>query len=244
MKKVFKIMLIIFMILLLVCLGLYRFFSGPSVSFKDKAAVKEYAENYLISKYGDHNYKITGVRYEYDMDTIFDYSNPVGYWVDFKSDIVPDCWMTINGLTPDKYEVNSDYFVQDYYFPDMDGYDVANIMDDMEPKTKIESNFLEELKNNFEPNIYEVECDFIHIKVPDDYGKIPTLDELKTDIGLYEIYSFDYKVSKGIKDIDKYEERLKLYFKNKYNTDLDVYFHLENTFVSVFLDESIQVKTN
>ena len=229
------------MILLLACLGLYRFFSGPSVSFKDKAAVKEYSKNYLISKYGDHNYKITGVRYEYDMETIFDYSHPVGYWVDFKSDIVSDSWLTINGLIPDEYEVNSDYLIQDYYFPDMDGYDVGNILDNMEPMKEIESIFMGELKNNFEPDIYEIECDYIHLDIPDDFGKIPTLDELKTNIDFYKISGFDYKVSESIEDVGKYEERLKTYIKNKYNIGLDVYFHLDNTLVSVFLDEGVAV---
>lgn len=238
MKKVFKIIFIIFIVLLLICLGLYRFFSGPSVGIKERMEIKEYAKNYLTMKYGDYNYKITGVRYEYDMDTIFDYSNPVGYWVDFKSDVVSDSWLTINGLISDDYEVNSDYFIQDYYFPDMDGYDVGNMLDDMEPKDEFESILLNSFKEEFEPDIYEIECDYMRLTIPDDYGRIPTLEEIKTDVNLYRASSFDYGVSNSIKDVDEYKNKLKEYIKDKYDSDADVYFSLENTFVSVFLEDN------
>lgn len=235
-------MLIIFTILLLVCLGLYRIFSGPSVSFKEKIEIKEYAKNYLTEKYGDYNYKITGVRYEYDMDTIFDYSSPVGYWVDFKSDIVSESWLTINGLTSDNYVVDNDYFIEDYYFPDMDGYDVSNMLNDMEPKDEFESILLNSFKKEFEPNIYEVECDYMYLTIPDDYSRIPTLEEIENDVNLYRTSSFDYRVSKSIENVDEYEEKLKSYIQNKYNIGLDVYFHLDNTLVSVFLDEAVEIE--
>ena len=60
--------------------------------------------------------------------------------------------------------------------------------------------------------------------------------ELETDINLYKVLDFNYKVSNSIKDTDEYSKRLKSYIKNKYNVNSDVYFYLENTSVSVFLE--------
>lgn len=89
MKKVLKILLIIIIILLVVGYVGYRILRGPIVNIKDKIEIKKYVESYLTNKYGEHKYKVTRIEYEYDMDTLFDYSNPTGYWVDFKSDIAP-----------------------------------------------------------------------------------------------------------------------------------------------------------
>lgn len=237
MKKVLKIIIIIIFILSLVGYVGYRILSGPSVSIKEKIEIKKYVENYLTKKYGEHNYKVTGIRYEYDMTTLFDYSNPTGYWVDFKSDIVSDSWITINGLNPDDYKVDSDYFIQSYYFPELDGYNTYKAMDNMKPKKELETIFLNELRDEFEPNVYEVECETILLNIPEDYGKIPTLEELKTNINLYEVTHFDYKVSNTIEDTNEYSERLEAYIANKYNSNSDIYFHLENTSVSVFLGD-------
>ena len=237
MKKVLKIIIIIILItLLIVGYMFYKIFSGPSVSVKEKRDVKKYVEDYLNKKYGEHEYKVTDVRYEYDMATLFDYSNPTGYWVDFKSDIVSDTWIIINGLNPNDYTVKNDYFIEDYYFPDQDGYDVYNIKENMKPKEELENMYFDALKEEFEPDIYEISCDIMTMDIPDDYGRIPTLEELETDINLYKVLDFNYKVSNSIKDTDEYSKRLKSYIKNKYNVNSDVYFYLENTSVSVFFE--------
>lgn len=234
MKKVLKITSIILIILLIVGYIGYRIFSGPIVSRKDKTEIKKYVENYLTMKYGDHKYKVTNIRYEYDMTTLFDYSNPTGYWVHFKSDIVPESWIVINGLTPNDYNVYNDYFIEDYYFSGQDN--VSKIMEDMKPKKDLEIDLLDELRDEFESDAYEVKCETILLDIPEDYGKIPTLEELKTNTSLYKVTHFEYKVSNAITDTDEYTERLKLYIKNKYNSNSNIYFHLENTFVSVFLE--------
>lgn len=237
MKKVLKIIIIILIISSLVGYGGYRILCGPSVNIKEKIEIKKYVENYLTKKYGEHKYKVTGIRYEYDMTTLFDYSNPTGYWVYFKSDIVPDSWITINGLNPDDYEVDSDYFIQSYYFPEQDGYNTYKTMDNMKPKKELEKILLNELRDKFEPDAYEVECETILLNIPEDYGKIPTLEELKTNTNLYIVTQFDYKVSNTIEDTNEYSERLKTYIANKYNSDSNIYFHLDNTIVSVFLED-------
>ena len=237
MKKVLKIIIIVLIILLLVAYGGYRILSGPSVSIKEKIEIKKYVENYLTKKYGEHNYKVTGIRYEYDMTTLFDYSNPTGYWVDFKSDIAPDSWITINGLNPDDYKVDSDYFIKSYYFPELDGYNTYKAMDNMKPKKEIETILLNELRDEFEPDAYDVECETILLNISEDYGKIPTLEELKTNTNLYKVTQFDYKVLNTIEDTNEYSERLKAYIANKHNSNSNIYFHLENTIVSVFLGD-------
>ena len=238
MKKVFKIIIIVFIILSLVVYGGYRLLNGPSVKIKDKIEIKKYVENYLTKKYGEHKYKITDIRYEYKRTTMgdmFDYSNPIGYWVDFKSDVSADSWIVINGLKPDEYKVKNDYFIQEYYFPKQDGYNIYQIMDDMKPKKEFETNFLNELQNEFEPNAYDLECLYIHLDIPEDYGKIPTLEELKTNINLYRTGNFNYKVSNTIENINEYEERLKTYITNKFNCDSDIFVVIENTRVDVSL---------
>lgn len=235
-KKVKKILIVIGLILLVVGFLGYRIFYGPSVSIKERRDVKEYVINYLTKTYGDHKYRVSGISYEYDMTTLFDYSNPTGYWVYFKSDVVSHSWVTITGLNPDDYKIDSDYFIESYYFPDHDGYDVYNKMSDMIPREQIETILLNELKDEFEPNAVEVECDYILLSVPENYGKIPTLEELKTNVDLYEILGFDYSVLYPIKDTVEYEERLKEYILNKYKTDSNIYFYKDNTHISIHLD--------
>lgn len=240
MKKVLKIIIIIILILIILSLigyGGYRILNGPSVNIKEKIEIKKYVESYLTKKYGEHKYKVTGIRYEYDMTTLFDYSNPTGYCVDFKSDIVPDFWITINGLNPNDYKVDNDYFIQSYYFPGQDGYNVYKTMNSMRPKKELETILLNELRDEFEPDAYGVECSTILLNIPEDYGKIPTLEELKTNTNLYKVTQFDYKVSNTIENPNEYKERLKAYITNKYNSNSKIYFHLENTKVSVSLGD-------
>lgn len=232
---VFKIIKIIFITLLLIGLMGYRFLLGPSVSIKERVEVKKYVEDYLTMKYGDHNYKVTKISYEYDMDTFFDYSNPTGYWVYFKSDIISDdSWIIINGLNQSTYKVDNDSLVEDYYFPNMYGSDLIEKMNSIEPEEELEQKILNELQTEFDPDICEFKSFDIHLEIPENYGRIPTFKELETDISLYRISYFKYEVSNSIKNTDKYEEELKLYIKNKYNNDLEsVDFYEDNTRISV-----------
>lgn len=234
MKKGLKILVIILIGLSILGYGVFRVFHGPSVSLIDKREIGKYAENYLTKKYGEHSFKVTGVEYEYNMTTLFDYSNPTGYWVDFKSDIVSHSWITIDGLSSDVYKVSSDYLIEDYYFSEMDGYDVYEMMDSMKPKKEFEKLLLDELRNEFDPNIYEVDCDIL-LDIPEDYGRIPTLEEIKSDTSLYKIKQFDYKVSNAIEDTEDYEKSLESYITKKYNSDSNIYFRLNDTLVSVSL---------
>ena len=73
--------------------------------------------------------------------------------------------------------------------------------------------------------------------IPEDYGRIPSLEEIKTNTNLYKVRNFDYMVSNAIKDTNKYNERLKEYITNKYNSNSNIYFNLENTHVSVYIED-------
>ena len=232
-----SILLVVIVVLIIGGLVICKLFLPPRVKSSERKNVTFFVENYLTEKYGEHNYKVTGISYEYNMTTLFDYSNPTGYWVDFTSDIVPDSWITINGLNPDGYKVDNDYFIEDYYFHEQDGYNTYKTMDNIKPKKELETILLKELRDEFEPDAYEVECENISLNIPEDYGKIPTLEELKNNTNLYEVTSFDYKVLNTIKDTNEYRERLKSYIANKYNSNSNIYFHLENTSVSVFLGD-------
>lgn len=235
-KKITIIIIIIIIIILLVGYVGYRILSGPNVSIKEKIEIKNYVENYLTRKYGEHKFKVTKISYEYDMDYIFDYHNPTGYWVYFKSDVVPNSWIVINGLNPNVYKVSGDYFIESYYFPEQDGYNVYEIKKNMNPKKELETFFLNKLRKEFDSNAYEVDCRTILLNIPDDYGKIPTLEELKTNINLYKVTGFDYKVLNTIENTDKYKEILKAYITDNYNCNSDIYFYSNNTGVSVFLN--------
>lgn len=235
MKRGLKVAIIILVILSILGYVGYRILNGPRVPRKEKKEIEVYVENYLTKKYGEHKFKVTDIKYEYDMAKLFDYSNPTGYWVDFKSDTVPNSWITISGLSPDVYKVSNDYFIESYYFPEKDGYDVQKTMDSMKPKKELERLILDELRNEFEANAYLIKCYTISLSVPENYGKIPTLEELKTNTALYEVSQFDYKVSNIIEDTKEYEKRLKIYINNKYNCNSSIYFNSNNS-ISVFLE--------
>lgn len=232
-----SILLVVIVVLIIGGLILCKLFLPPRVKSSERKNVTFFVENYLTEKYGEHNYKVTDIRYEYNMTTLFDYSSPTGYWVDFKSDVVPDSWITINGLSPDDYKVESEYFIESYYYPEQDGYNTYKILDNMKPKKELETNLLNELRNEIDSDVYEVKCESISLNIPEDYGKIPTLEELKTNTNLYEVTYFTYKVSNTIEDTNEHLEKLKAYITNKYNSNSSIYFHQENTLVSVFLED-------
>ena len=242
MKKSLKVIGIVVAVLAVICCVsfcvLYRIFNGPSVNGKEKREIKKYVENYLTKKYGDHDFKVTGIDYEYDMETLFDHSNPTGYMVYIKSDIVSDSFVTINGLYGDDYKVNSDYIIQDYYFPDLDGYATQAAIKNRTPRREIAALILKDLQEEFDSNAYGLESDYIKLNIPEDYGKIPTMDELTSDTSLYKVMTFDYKYKNSTMDKEEYKEELQKYITNKYNCECDIYLYPNGTGVSVtFVEE-------
>ena len=122
-KNLKKILITVLITILLIFISIKGYtilngLKGPSVKKEYKIIIEKYAEEYLTKKYGKHNFKVTRIDYDFHMDYVFDYSNPIGYWVDFKSDIVPKCWLVIKGLKPEDFKVDNDYFIAEYYFTD------------------------------------------------------------------------------------------------------------------------------
>lgn len=210
---------------------------GPSVKEQDKVIIEKYAIKYLTNKYGDNDYKITNIEYEFDMDYVFDYSTPIGYNVEFKSDKVSKCWLLIKGLKQEDFIVDKDYYIEEYYFSDREWFDIYEIMNNMKPKEELEKVLLNELQQEFSKDIYEVNCKTILLEIPEDFGRIPTLDELKTNINLYKVTYFDYKESNALTNTEEYKRKLKSYFMEKYNynkVDIFIIDNEENK-VSVYL---------
>lgn len=236
MKKGTKIAIIvlvsIFAVLFLVGYGIRLIFMGPSVGLADKKRIETFSEEYLTKKYGEHHFKVTGVKYEYHSTTLFDYSDPTGYWVDFTSDVVADSWLKISGLTPGQYKVNTDHLIESIYLPKM-GYDAYKKMEELKPKEAMNEILLDKLKNEFDPNIYEMNCDSMQLAIPDDYGKIPTLEEIKSNTSLYEARSFIYKVPNKIENKEEYESRLRAYVSSNFGWKSKIYFFLDDTMVNV-----------
>lgn len=95
---------------------------GPSVKMSEKKNVSIYVEDYLTKKYGKHNFKVTKIEYEFNMATFFDYSTPVGYNVQCRSDKVKNFSVYIYGINPNDYNIKNDSFLENYYFPNLGGY--------------------------------------------------------------------------------------------------------------------------
>ena len=137
MKKKWLIIIPIVLLIVIILLLFKTSFFGPSVGFSDKKHLTGVVEKYLIKKYGDHKYKITDIRYDYKMNSFFDYSNPVGYFVDCNSDIVNHFYVYVEGVLPDKITVDHDSLIDEYLYPDLDGYDRKQKEKSIAPVDKI-----------------------------------------------------------------------------------------------------------
>lgn len=228
-KKTKNTTIILVIILLLLGIGAYRIFYGPIVSFKERRTVKNLVENYLTQTYGDHKFKVTGVSYEYDMETILDYSNPVGYMVNFKSNVVKSSIVTIDGLEPEKMKIRSDLFLENYFWPDNSGNEIYKLKEKNRPKEEIDKMFIEDIENLLGEDIKNFNSGYIKLNLPSNYGKIPTFEELKTNPKLYVIPSFRFNIENKVENKKEYEDKLIDFMKNKYNLEVNITFEENGT---------------
>ena len=235
MKNGSKIIIIIFILLAVLCYYGYRLLNGPSVSLKDKREIKLYVEDYLTKKYGYHDFIVNKIDYLYEGNSLFDYSDPKGYWVYFKSDIVSESWLTIRGLINNNFKVDTDYLIKDYYYPDKDGYEIYNTLDKMKPIDALNKSFTDELKNEFGIDGISVRINSSTLKIPDNYGRVPTLDEIKTDVSLYQILEFECSISDETINRNEFVTKLKTYLTNKYNCECEVSYNQDQS-ISVLLN--------
>ena len=220
-KMLIIIPIIIVIIVLIILLLLKNIIFGPSVSFNDKKQITEVVEKYLINKYGDHNYKITDIRYDYKMNTVFDYSNPVGYFVDCKSDEVKHFYAYIADILPNNISVDHDSLIEEYLFPNLDGYDQKEKIDELAPVDKIKEKIINDLRN-VDPDIELIKNIDIRFRYPINSGKMPTEEDLKENTSYYDIIRFTYTRKSEIINDDEYINIIQEYIKNTYGVEWNI----------------------
>lgn len=216
--------LIILSVFIFLCFIIYRTFNGPSVGLIEKKNVSNIVEKYLTEKYGDNHFKVIDVGYDFEMSTLFDYSKKEGYLVTYKCDEL-ESFVSIKGIYPNISDI-SDNFLQKYYYTDMR----SRI-----PKEKIKSAILNKIKNEFDANIQEVNfSDYeIYLKIPDDFGRIPTIDEIENDINLYRVSSVRYTTILEADKEEEYETKLKVYLKNYFGGEWDISSYKKDNLYSI-----------
>lgn len=222
-KKLKIILLIMLIVILIFC----KIVTPPFVKFSERKDVTSFVENYLTNKYGEHNFKVTSVRYEFDMAymNFFDYSNPVGYSVEYKNDITENSYLTISGLNLNEYKIDYDDFLGDCYFHDLHGYERYDMFESIKPYKKMSERLLYDIRNNFDSSVSDIVNVTVLLDIPSDYGRIPLFDELKNNIDFYEISSFTIYYSNLVPSDDSYKSELKKYLSNTYSDDWKIYFN-------------------
>ena len=200
----------------------------------EKKNVTAYVERYLTEKYGNHNFKVTKIDYNYHMQTLFDYSHRTGYDVYFKSDTVKDSYVNISGVYPNEYNVDSEAFTYDYYFDEMDYYERSKLIKSITPDDKIQNYLLKKIKQDFEPSCQTIEECNISLNIPNNLGRIPTLEELKNNINYYEILRFDYTLTDKIDNEEEYESKLGEFLKKNLGGNWKIYISYKREAVSCY----------
>ena len=211
---------------------MYGQYKGPIYFSSERRNVTRIVEEYLTKKYGDHNFKVTYIDYNYDMRYVFDYSTKDGYLVGYKSDVVNSA-VSVSGIYPNITGI-SDWFLEDYYFGEEEASQKFVEIQNLAPTEEIRSAILNKLKNEFDINAQTVESLNPKFEVPDDFGRIPTIDEIKTSVDLYRVSSFSYTTAFKPNEQDNYEMRLKEYLKNSFNGDWDIRIIKNNCLYSVY----------
>ena len=222
---------IVLPILFFLCIWLL--IKPPSVKWRERREVKNYVEKYLTNQYGDHKFKVIGVRYQFESTGLFDYSNPTGYTVDFHCDVVKDALVFIDGLEPNKYHITGDTLLKELYYGELDFYEKFKKMEEITPTEQIELYLSELITENLDSDIYSLECSIVQMKIPDSLGRIPSLEELKNDISFYEIFDFHYYTDKEVKK-EEYIQELRHLLSENFGGNWDVNYNPNNGYVSCF----------
>lgn len=214
---------LIFIFLVLLCLCIYRIINGPFIGIKEGIEISRYVEKYLTKKYGNHNFKVTDIQYDYDMDSFFDFSNPVGYVVGFKCDATSYSGASVTGLYPNQLGVD-DWLLKSIYFTNKNGLTNYYELENKIPKEEINKALLDKLKSEFDSNIIEVRSSSPYLDVPDNFGKIPSMNEIETNLDLYwdSYFSFDTIINQ---DKDEYEDKVINYLNNEFGGSWHIYIN-------------------
>ena len=232
--KVLKYSIILMLLIFILLFVVVFMFSPPQVGFQERKEINSYVKKYLTNKYGDHKCRISKISYEFQMDTLFDYSTRKGYEVRVNCDVV-NTYVNISGVYPDEYTVFYDDFITDYYFPDKDGFEIYELKKSMTPTKNIEDYYFVKIYQEFDPSILTLKCGITTLNPPDNFGRIPTLEEIKSDPKVYDVLDFYYTVENRIENKEEYENKLKLFLHQSFGGEWRVYFR-DDTLVSLSKD--------
>lgn len=230
--------------ILFLCLNIPKIFKSDVEIYAE-----EYALEYMNNKYGvEGNFKIYNIAKDYDSEgeVIFENEEHTGFIVDLKTDYVPNIiTVKLYGTTKDEFHVSYDDLFQEYY--DVSGYEFNRYKEEKKNE-KVEKDF----KKYF--NV-DVEVDIISSKIPDDYGKIPTMEEyidlIKIDtesinIDILDEVHYDNReayLKKLAQFSMKYfgeNELIKIYFTLNYNHPKG-FVKIDNNVVTININNEVTV---
>ena len=230
--------IIIFSVQMFLFYIVYKGFSEPSVGWDEKRNVSNVVEKYLTKKYGDNNFKVIDVSYDFEMSTLFDYSKKEGYLVTYKCDELESV-VSVEGIYPNISKI-SDSFIEQYYYKhkaenSLAAFEMFQEMESRVPKEKIKYAILNKIKSEFDANIQEVDVsDYnIYLNIPDDFGRIPTIDEIENDINLYGVSRVRYTTILEIDKEEEYETKLKAYLNNYFSGEWDTDINKKDNLYSI-----------
>lgn len=243
-KKVLKVSLrtigvIVLVIILLVAIiigGVFLYLKGPSVMGKEKKAVKAATVEYLTKKFGDHNFKVTRIEYDYHMETLFDHSNPIGYLVNITWDNGKKSSVAIDGLYPNELKFNSSLFLEDVYYPNDDIVEQSRNYYNTKPNENLDKVLSEKLKKELDPNCTYAKINNYMLEFPDDMGRIPSLEEVKNDLKYFTINNITFSLSKVTMNADIYKEIVNEYLKKTFGGEWNVYISSDGKTINCFGD--------
>ncbi len=209
----------IILLLLVICgIFVFKLLYGPFMGKIEKRNVKIATINYLNKKYGDHNYEIISIEYNYDKGILFGYTNPYGYVVRFTSNVVNQSSLYVSGLTPKKYRFR-DNFLHDYLSELYSNYWKIS---DIAPVEDMQTYFLEKIQKEFDPNCETVVIKHPKIVIPNDFGRLPTIEELENNIHFYTVDSLTFTLSADVANEEEYEKKLKAYLEKEFGSSWQI----------------------
>ena len=185
---------------------------------KDDEEIADFIEKYLNKKYGKHKFKVTSVDYDYKRG---DYSNPSGYIVSFTCDVVEDSSVFIEGTDLNKAKI-SDSLLEDYYFPNQESYEKVKNFYEIAPEADVEELLTKKFKKEFDSECKKIEISRYYITIPEDYGDIPSLEEVKEDLSLFDANEIRITLSKAPENPEEYKEDLKEYLESTFGGEWEI----------------------
>lgn len=189
--------------------------------------IETYVEDYMTKKYGNGNFKVVNIAKNYS-GGLWEPEVHSGYYVKIKNSYTNGIIsMFIDGTTKETIKVSSEFLLEDYH----DEYEDYDYLTDyiMNKKVKkVEESYQKE---------FNVDVDFsCYYKVPDDYGHIPSIDELvelcPVDTKHISITINDHVELKNEWD---YIKRLAKYSLNYFNDEEEVNIYYTLNFRNGFI---------